>query len=842
MRWLGVLLGLGLAAVGVLGLAAFHVFETPLQADEGLRGLANLVGRLPSLDADFALAVLKGPVLAHVLPILGLALVLSSLWPEPDHAEPGSRKVSPERRLARRVARQAASLARKGQLQEAAELCVQAGLQDSAVEYFSSAREFVRAAEVRHDQNRFQESAELYVKGGHFESAGTIFASQSQFKRAAECYERGGRMSVAGEMYERAQDPGHAGDCFRRAGFDRQAAECYVQSQRWGHAASALERVLEDESPSVVSGESEREDRRQLVLRAAQLYEEAGELDAAQRVLERGDCHGPAAELAMRRAQFEKAAELFLRTDDGPRAAEALRRMGQDTEAARVLGEYHRDRGDDEEAAGHLEAAGEFLDAGDAYRKLEDYPKAGECYERYGDRAQAADMFRLAGDELRAAVNFERAGRHIDAAECYALAGDVVKEAEALARAGRLLRAGERFHREGLDDEAIKVLQQIQPGAGDFAAASALLGSIFRGRGLHSLAIKKLTQAVGDAELGRENLDAFYTLATVYEANGNLGPAVELYEKILTFDYHHQDVEERLARMRKQLGDSLAASAVSGPTEGVTGSRPGRYEVIGELGRGGMGIVYKARDTVLDRVVAYKVLPDALKESPQALRNFLREAQSAAQLNHPNIVTVYDAGEQDGRYYIAMEHVDGTTLKEILRRRKVIAPNGLVHLLTQMCEALAYAHDKKIVHRDIKTANAMWTRERKAKIMDFGLAKVVEEVRNLTTLVSGTPYYMSPEQTLGRNVDHRTDIYSLGVTFFELATGSLPFREGNVPYHHVHTPPPDPREIHPELPQALATIIGRCLQKDPAERYQSAREILDELRQRLSRAEPGGLV
>ena len=149
-------------------------------------------------------------------------------------------------------------------------------------------------------------------------------------------------------------------------------------------------------------------------------------------------------------------------------------------------------------------------------------------------------------------------------------------------------------------------------------------------------------------------------------------------------------------------------------------------------------------------------------------------------------------------------------------------------------EALAYAHDKKIVHRDIKTANTMWTRDRKAKIMDFGLAKVMEEVRNHTTLVSGTPYYMSPEQTLGRNVDHRTDLYSLGVTIFELATGALPFREGNVPYHHVHTPAPDPRSLEPSIPEPLAAIISRCLQKDPEARFSSAREILVDVRTAFS--------
>jgi serine/threonine-protein kinase len=259
----------------------------------------------------------------------------------------------------------------------------------------------------------------------------------------------------------------------------------------------------------------------------------------------------------------------------------------------------------------------------------------------------------------------------------------------------------------------------------------------------------------------------------------------------------------------------------------------GRYRIVGKLGRGGMGIVYKAEDTVLDRIVAFKVLPETLQENPQALKNFMREAKSAARLNHPNIVTIFDTGEQDGVYYIAMEYVDGSTLKEIVQARGKVSASGVVHVLAQMSEALAYAHENKIVHRDIKSANTMWTKDRKAKIMDFGLAKVIEEVRNQTTVVSGTPYYMSPEQTLGKNVDHRTDIYSLGVTIFELATGTLPFREGNLPYHHVHTPVPDPIELNPELSPLLRQIILRCLEKDPADRYASTREILEELKRSL---------
>jgi tetratricopeptide (TPR) repeat protein len=825
------LLGLGAAVVGGLGLVVHHGLPPADLAGPALGLLASLLGVVPGLDAELARALLAGPVMPHTFPVFGLGLVATSLWPGGAAGEPVSRRGG--KRRASRIEREAEALARRGARLEAADLCYEHGLLDPAARHYEAAQEWVRAAEVRHDQNRFLEAAELYGKAGRWEAAGTIWAAQSQFQRAAECYAKGGRTSVAGEMYEKAGEHARAGECFAEAGFHRQAAQCYVRAQSWEPAARALERVLEEESPRLASAEESRKDHRKLVLQAARLYEEAGRPEAALAVLERGGCPTQAGEIAMRLEQFGKAADLFQRARDGLRAAQALQRLGDHKAASRTLGEYHRDKGDDEEAAAHLEEAGELLDAGDIYRKLEKLAKAGACYERAGDPGQAAEMYRLAGDPARAAACFESAGRALDAAQCWAEAGDPRREADLLVRAGRALEAGERYHAQGLHDEAIKVLQQIAPGQPGFVAAAALLGGIFRARGLHSLAIKKLSQATEGREPARDDLGLHYSLATAHESAGELAQASELYEKILALDFHHADVSERLARLRA-AAPPAAAAAGEARSEATTRpertERPGRYEVLAELGRGGMGIVYKARDTVLDRVVAWKVLPDALKENPQALRNLLREAKAAAQLNHPNIVTIYDAGEQDGRTYIAMEFVDGTTLKEILRRRKTIPLNAVVVILTQMCEALAYAHEKKIVHRDVKTANTMWTRDRKAKIMDFGLAKVVEEVRNHTTLVSGTPYYMSPEQTLGRSVDHRTDLYSLGVTAFELATGVLPFREGNVPYHHVHTPAPDPRELCPELPAALAAVISRCLRKDPAERHASARELASELR------------
>jgi serine/threonine-protein kinase len=250
-----------------------------------------------------------------------------------------------------------------------------------------------------------------------------------------------------------------------------------------------------------------------------------------------------------------------------------------------------------------------------------------------------------------------------------------------------------------------------------------------------------------------------------------------------------------------------------------------RYEILEEIGRGGMGIVFKARDRRLGRVVALKRLPDSLRNHPKAVELFLREARAAAALNHPNIVTLFDAGQDGDTYYITMELLEGLPLQQILRQRGRLAARDAAKLGLQITHGLAYAHEQRIVHRDIKTGNLFFTRERVVKIMDFGLAKTLEEVRRSSTLIGGTPSHMAPEQAAGEAVDARTDLYALGVTLFELLTGELPFSEGDLAYHHRHTPPPDPRELVPGLPDPLAALVLALLAKRPEDRPASAAEV-----------------
>lgn len=781
---------------------------------------------------DNALVQYGATLLGLVLLIGGLLPGKAALPPEEsgDDAEaPVAHVATIEKKVQKKAVKQAGALAKAGRHLEAAELCFQNGRMDEAAKFYVEAGELIRAAEIRHDQKRFIDSAELYMQAGSYDSAGAIFAQQEEWERAADAYVEAGNKSVAAEMYEKAEAWRKAGECYEASDFQRHAAKAWVRCADWARGAACLEAVIIDDLSGAGMGDTKKQNEtRKLVRMAGDLYTRAGEDEKAQRILERGECWAQAAEIALRIGSHEEAADLFLRAHDAPRAAEVLATMGREEDASRIRAEYHRDRGDDELAAQAFEEAGDHMAAGDLYRLTEKFERAAACYERQNEFAQAAEMYSSANDRAKAAESFEKAGLHLEAAESWAMAGEPLREAECLVQAGKGLDAGVLFQQEGQEEEAIKALQLVRPDEEGFAKASAVLGEIFRARGKHSLALKKLEEAVRDQDVNSENVQAFYALASVHEAMEKHQQALDVYEKVQTFDFHYDEVETRIADCKEELLGQSARAEVSAPL--MNSQAEGRYKITGKLGRGGMGVVYKAQDSVLDRTVALKVLPETLKENPQSLKNFLREAKSAAQLNHPNIVTVFDAGEQDGVYYIAMEYVDGSTLKEIVRARGKISTGGIVHVLAQMCEALAFAHEKKIVHRDVKTANTMWTRDRKAKIMDFGLAKVIEEVRNHTTVVSGTPYYMSPEQTLGKNVDHRTDIYSLGVTTFELVTGTLPFREGNLPYHHVHTPPPDPADLCPDISPVVRDVIVRCMQKDPDDRYGSTREILEELK------------
>jgi len=250
-----------------------------------------------------------------------------------------------------------------------------------------------------------------------------------------------------------------------------------------------------------------------------------------------------------------------------------------------------------------------------------------------------------------------------------------------------------------------------------------------------------------------------------------------------------------------------------------------------EIGRGGMGVVYKAIDRTLKRAVAYKALPADLQGHPKAAENLLTEARAAAQLSHPNVVQVYDAGKDERGYFIVMELVEGEPFDKILRSRK-LSVAGAAGVARQICAALNHAHSRRIVHRDLKPSNLIWTKDKLVKLMDFGLARAYQDtVGKVQTRAAGTPYYMAPEQIRGEAVGPRTDIYALGCVLYEILCNRPPFTEGELTYHHVNTEPQDPRKFRPEIPGELAKLVLKCLAKKPEDRPASAEEVAKALAQ-----------
>src|SRR3954471_21544407 len=261
--------------------------------------------------------------------------------------------------------------------------------------------------------------------------------------------------------------------------------------------------------------------------------------------------------------------------------------------------------------------------------------------------------------------------------------------------------------------------------------------------------------------------------------------------------------------------------------------RIGKYQIVAKIGSGAMGEVFRAHDPVLNRSVAVKTMAELYASDDQLVQRFQREAQSAARLNHPNIVTVYDFGEEQGRFYMAMELLDGADLKELIANHALNDLWDKLDVMEQIAEGLAYAHLQGVVHRDLKPANIRVLPNGRVKIMDFGLARIGTSEMTRTGMVMGTPNYMSPEQVRGTKADARSDIFSLGAVFYELVSGKKAFNADSmhtILFKVLEEDPEPVRTFVPALPGPFVAFVERCLAKEPDHRFQHAGEMRDALR------------
>ncbi|MFQ6116137.1 MAG: serine/threonine protein kinase, partial [bacterium] len=331
-------------------------------------------------------------------------------------------------------------------------------------------------------------------------------------------------------------------------------------------------------------------------------------------------------------------------------------------------------------------------------------------------------------------------------------------------------------------------------------------------------------------------------LGYIKQEDGQYKISNYFFEKWLEREKEQLYEQSILKRAEPRLTDKGPTSEVRLQRLPEIGDRLAQHEILEKLGTGGMGVVFKAEDVNLQRLVALKVLLPEIVSDSEYKERFLLEARAASALNHPNITTIYQVGEDQGRHFISMEYVEGQTLKS-WRQAHLESVLEQLKVAIQVGKGLAHAHKKKIVHRDIKSDNIMVTEEGVAKIMDFGLAKIQKKAEQRLTKTGatlGTLAYMSPEQASGLPTDHRTDIFSFGVVLYELFSGQLPFAgefELSVLYSIINEDPKPLLEIHPSLPVALEEIVKRALKKDKDERYQNMESLVADLEKLIKRIE-----
>jgi CHASE2 domain-containing sensor protein len=385
--------------------------------------------------------------------------------------------------------------------------------------------------------------------------------------------------------------------------------------------------------------------------------------------------------------------------------------------------------------------------------------------------------------------------------------------------------------------------RQKQRVEADSSQTNRMLGLAFQNQGQLDMALDKFRALPVDDSV----LELIYNLALDFERKRQFSKAGSAYDYILGHNPKFRDVAERHKRAQKVDSTIILGGGRASPAGTLvldqTDQKPvlGRYEVDKELGKGTMGVVYYGRDPKINRVVAIKTMALASEfegtDLAQAKQRFFREAETAGRLNHPNIVTIYDAGEDQDLAYIAMEYLEGGDLTSYTKAGKLLPVNEVTDIICKIAEALSYAHTQDVVHRDIKPANIMYDpRTGSVKVTDFGIARITASSRTRTGVILGTPSYMSPEQLSGKHVDGRSDLFSLGVMAFEMLTGHLPFQGESMTtlmYQIANEPHPDIRTMQTDLPPCLRAVMDRALAKKPDQRYQTGEEFSLALRKCL---------
>jgi serine/threonine protein kinase len=704
---------------------------------------------------------------------------------------------------------------KKGDFYTAGKIYEELGDYEKAVSVYTSGEQYYQLGELYERLNKDCMAIEAYKKIGNIDKLSKLYAKRKNIEAACVLLEDNNRFEEAAELYYNHSRYEDAAQIYARKGFYRKAALIYEKEGNLKLAAENFEKNLDISMRSHNFNGFDND-----LDKAVELYIKMDQFQRANELLIKFNKIERAAELAFKMGEYEESAKLFENSNMLFKAAQVYEKIGKHKIAYRLMGEDALSKGKKLEAAEWFLKEEDYVRAAEFFEWEKQYEKAAYCYYMNHSYLGSAENYFKAGNEEEAAKMFELGHELKKAAEISMKYKNYQKAGELFEEAGDYFNAGICFSKVNDDKRAIANLQVVKSSSPEYTKAITQIGNIFLKNRKPQLVIEKIGILLNNQLVNKSNIDLYYVYGQALENAGNFKQAFEIYQRILAEDYYYKDVDQRIREVEELIKKYKEMDLVSKDSAG-------RYRIIEKVGEGGMGVVYKAEDTKLKRTVALKILNSNLIKDRRTLELYIDEARSTASLSHPNIVKVYDIGRINEDNFISMEFVEGENFMDILQRRKVFTIPQILFVLINLLRAVDYSHKKGIINRDIKPQNIMITRQREIKILDFGISIIRgESKKGESGVLIGTPYYMSPEQIQGLRIDHRTDIYSIGVTLFHLITGRVPFKGKNILSQHLSAPVPSIRKIRSDVPNKLIELVEKCMAKKRENRFQSANEIL----------------